>query len=229
VRALIYDLEIKKAVLKKGDTPFPGIEYCKGWDDHANMGISVICALETQRMIPHVFIDRPRDFQTLARGLDIPLIGFNSINFDDLVMAANDAALTTDYDLLEEVRVATDQPRKYGKGTRKGYTLNDLALANLGIEKSNNGGDAPILWQRGQIDELVSYCMRDVMILFQLLTMATEFPGHLADPNGGKSFTLPVAPPKVSNRVPALSAEELEATLKADTTSNENEFPMTMR
>jgi hypothetical protein len=229
VRALIYDLEIKKAILKKGDTPFPGIEYCKGWDDHANMGISVICALETQRMIPHVFIDRPRDFQIFARELDAPLIGFNSINFDDLVMAENDAGLTTDYDLLEEVRVATGQPRKYGKGTRKGYALNDLALANLGIEKSNNGADAPILWQRGQIDELVSYCMRDVMITFQLLTMALEFPKRLDDPNGGKSFTLADLPPKVSNRVPALSAEEFQAILASDAVSNDNEFPTTMR
>lgn len=40
MNALIYDIEIVKGIPDKKKTMLEGIEYCAGWEDHANMGIS---------------------------------------------------------------------------------------------------------------------------------------------------------------------------------------------
>src|SRR3990167_9078166 len=37
IRALIYDLEIKRAIPDKHGASIPGIKYCAGWHDHAAM------------------------------------------------------------------------------------------------------------------------------------------------------------------------------------------------
>lgn len=39
---IIFDCEIEKAILPKGTEPLTDIEYCEGWHDIENMGISVI-------------------------------------------------------------------------------------------------------------------------------------------------------------------------------------------
>lgn len=44
--ALIYDIEIAKAILGPKEKPMPGVEYCQGWTDYVGMGISVICAYD---------------------------------------------------------------------------------------------------------------------------------------------------------------------------------------
>jgi hypothetical protein len=72
-------------------------------------------------------------------------------------------------DLLCEVRVAVGMPPHYVKGvTRKGYSLNDLAQANLNIEKTGSGAIAPQLWQKGDKGKVIDYCLNDVMLLKEL-------------------------------------------------------------
>jgi hypothetical protein len=47
----IYDLEIAKAIPPKVDADrLPGIEYCGGWTDYANMGVAcwALCFLDTE-------------------------------------------------------------------------------------------------------------------------------------------------------------------------------------
>lgn len=39
---LIYDLEIKKAILHKHAQKIEGINYCGWWNDYLNMGIFVV-------------------------------------------------------------------------------------------------------------------------------------------------------------------------------------------
>jgi hypothetical protein len=48
MRVLIYDIEIEKGIPDKKNPREPDIAYCAGWDDHANMGISVIGAYDSQ-------------------------------------------------------------------------------------------------------------------------------------------------------------------------------------
>ena len=44
---LIYDCEIAKAIQGRNETRLEGVEYCDGWEDFGNMGISCICAFDS--------------------------------------------------------------------------------------------------------------------------------------------------------------------------------------
>ena len=44
MNAIVYDTEIKKGILGKNEQAIPNIEYCAGWRDFENMGISCLCA-----------------------------------------------------------------------------------------------------------------------------------------------------------------------------------------
>lgn len=44
METLIYDCEIVNCIPDRNGYQKPGFTYCKGWNDHANMGISLIGA-----------------------------------------------------------------------------------------------------------------------------------------------------------------------------------------
>jgi hypothetical protein len=86
--AVIYDIEIQKAILGKGEDPKPGVKYCDGWSDHKGMGIGVLCAMDTRNAIMRVFLeDNLDDFARLIEGRTI--VGYNSKTFDDKIITAN--------------------------------------------------------------------------------------------------------------------------------------------
>jgi hypothetical protein len=49
---IIVDIEILKAIPKSGEALIPGIEYCAGWRDFENMGITVVCTYEMETHRP---------------------------------------------------------------------------------------------------------------------------------------------------------------------------------
>lgn len=57
MRFIVYDCEIKKAILGKKETAIEGIEYCKGWGDHAGMGVSVTGVYDSGENRYRVFCD----------------------------------------------------------------------------------------------------------------------------------------------------------------------------
>jgi hypothetical protein len=153
-RMIIYDTEIKKAILKKGETPVDGIEYCEGWGDYSGMGIACVCAFDTETQRAHVFMeDNLAEFQSLVDSTDCA-VSFNGILFDNKLLVAHGITVPAEkcYDILAEVR----------RVTGKMISLSDLSAANLGTAKSMNGGMAPVLWQQGKIGELITYCLADV-------------------------------------------------------------------
>ena len=114
------------------------------------------------------------------------LIGFNSVAFDDKLCHANGMdAIKTDFDLLREVRIASNQPPDFVRGvTRGGYNLQNLALTNLGKGKTGSGELAPVLWQDGKKQEVVDYCLNDVKLLRSLYFKFIN--GLLRNPHSGK-------------------------------------------
>ncbi len=104
-RVVVYDIEVLRAprpLVMRGVTPETEkeIEYCDGWDDHANMGISVIGAIDLETGLPRVFLGDNLD--TFAEWVgDRPLAGYNSRRFDDRVCAANGAEVRTSLDVLQ--------------------------------------------------------------------------------------------------------------------------------
>lgn len=164
-KILIYDCEIIKCIPSKNGYKKPGFDYCAGWNDHANMGISLIGAWlswdNSIRIYPQSAFDK---FQEAVKQSDL-IVGFNSISFDDKLCRANGIDIETDYDLLSEVWAAAGMPRQYTYGvTRPGYRLEDLAQANLGKGKSGSGELAPELWQRGKQSEVVRYLTDDILL-----------------------------------------------------------------
>ena len=79
---LIYDIEIVKAIQKKDQPKLEGIEYCEGFHDHANAGVSVICVYDWEIGRYRVFTAECfSEFERLAKYRQVA--GFNSMAFDD--------------------------------------------------------------------------------------------------------------------------------------------------
>lgn len=175
MKTLIYDCEIIKCIPGRDGSKKSGFEYCAGWNDHANMGISLIGAWlswdNSIRLYPKSAFYK---FQEAAREAEM-IVGFNSISFDDKLCQANDIEIQTDYDLLSEVWAAAGMPRQYTPGkTRAGYKLENLAQANLGRGKSGSGELAPELWQRGKQWEVARYLTDDVLITKEIFLRRAE-------------------------------------------------------
>jgi hypothetical protein len=124
MKILVYDCEIIKAVPidYKNEAKIEDIEYCEGWHDHANMGISVIGTYNNWNKEQIAFVNYEamhmgypsmedlklktiKHFQDLLNECDI-LVGFNSIRFDNLLIEANGFTIPThikQYDILQEM------------------------------------------------------------------------------------------------------------------------------
>ena len=88
MKALVYDLEILNAIKNKDEEFLPDIKYCGGWNDHANMGISVLTAYDYAKDEVRVFCgDNLPEFLDLVEECDY-VVGFNSHRFDRRVVNA---------------------------------------------------------------------------------------------------------------------------------------------
>jgi len=85
------------------------------------------------------------------------IVGFAINRFDIPVLAKHfpfDLFSLRRLDLLEEIELAIGQR----------ISLNSLAKANLGIEKTHHGLEAPRLYAEGKMTELKEYCLHDVKL-----------------------------------------------------------------
>lgn len=177
---LIYDLEIVKAIPDHKKPNEPGIEYCAGWDDHANMGVSVICAYDTEEAQFRVFTqERFWEFEALTK--ERILVGFNSIHFDDRVLRHVGINVDTQYDILREMWVAAGLRRDFQYPGHAGFSLDATVKANGLGSKTGWGGYAPVRWQRGEFGSVIDYCLEDVRLTWKLFEMVRRR-GSLRDP-----------------------------------------------
>ena len=191
---LVYDIEIVKAIQRKDEEKIDGIEYCEGFHDHANAGISVICAYDWDIRRYRVFTAEAFTvFETLAN--DRLLAGFNSISFDDAVCAASAGInVTTGYDLLRECWIADGLSPEFEGESHGGYGLDALAKANRLYGKTGHGAVAPVDWQQGRYGSVIDYCLEDVRLTAKLIHRVIV--GEpLISPKTGKPFLQPIAQP----------------------------------
>ena len=189
MKALIYDLEIIKAIPTK-EPRIDGIEYCAGWGDHANMGVSVIGAYDYATDRYRVFTkEQFPEFAALI--LDrAPLVGHNIIGFDNRVLHACGVITgpppdTICYDTLAELWVAAGLGRTFAGAKHGGFSLDAAAGVNFGKRKTGNGAFAPVDWQRGNIGTVIDYCLEDVRLTRMLFERMSR-DGFAIDPRDGR-------------------------------------------
>ena len=191
---LVYDIEIVKAIQRKDEPKIEGIEYCEGFHDHANAGISVICAYDWEIHRYRVFTAECfPEFETLAN--DRLLAGFNSIAFDDAVCAASAGLnVTTQYDLLRECWIADGLAPEFEGESHGGYGLDALSKANGLYGKTGHGAVAPVDWQQGRYGSVIDYCLEDVRLTARLIRrVIAGMP--MKSPKTGQPFRQPIAQP----------------------------------
>lgn len=102
------------------------------------------------------------------------IIGFSINRFDIPVLKKHftfDIYSIPRFDILDEIEITL--------GRR--ISLNVLAKANLGLEKTHHSLEAPILYKEGKLEELKDYCLNDVKITKELYDLAKK-QGHLIVP-----------------------------------------------
>jgi hypothetical protein len=186
---LIYDAEILKMIPPKQESDRVAfLDYCNGWHDHKGMGISCVGFGNAEMEWAWQLGDEAELADYFCNDGSRPIVGFNSRSFDDRLMAAHGVGVRTDYDLLEEVRIAAGFSAHWGS-VPKGfsYKLDAIARAN-GMAKTGSGELAPKLWQEGKRQEVVDYCLMDIKITRQMLLLGLA--GELVDPNTGEMLQL---------------------------------------
>ncbi len=173
MRAIIYDIEILRAIPDRDGKQIQGIEYCEGWKDHANMGISCIGVWDYVEERARVFGMESLDaFLDLCDDRDL-LIGFNNIPFDNAVINATRNATVMDegksYDLLREIWRAAGLPIEFDFKTHGGVGLDAMCERNFGTKKTGTGAHAPVLWQQGNYCQVIDYCLNDIRLTKQMM------------------------------------------------------------
>lgn len=188
MKTIIYDVEIARCVPDPNKPCDPQFAYCDGWHDYAGMGLSCVTVYDCSESRFRIFMhDNLDQFQELIDQSE-RIVGFNSKSFDDNVMRAQGIVITTTYDLLQHVRVASGQPAEYSRGlTRAGYSLGALARANLDLDKNGSGAAAPELWQLGRGGTLLDYALMDIQLTVRLYRLRRG----LIDPTNGQTLELP--------------------------------------
>ncbi|MEY3825859.1 MAG: hypothetical protein RLZZ148_672 [Cyanobacteriota bacterium] len=190
-QALIFDCEIINCIPTK-EPNNPRYKYCGGWTDYANMGIATIGVAALVGSETCCFVEGVRLESIFDLLKDYFLIGFNSKNFDDKLLQANGINLTTDYDILEQIRIAAyDSPAWQDCPKGFSYSLDAITAVN-GFKKTGHGALAPQLWQDGKRQEVIDYCLNDCQITKEILLLGLN--GLLKDPNTGNLLKL--EPPK---------------------------------
>jgi len=179
----IYDLEIIKAIPDRKSENKPGIDYCEGWQDHKNMGISVICVYDYWKERYRVFCeDNWAELQSLFNSRK-SAIGFNNIGFDNKVLRENGFEIDDNrcFDILVETWKGDNLGPRFEYPSHTGYGLDAICKANFNSVKSGHGALAPVQWQQGEIGAVIDYCLNDVKLTKALLEYIIRY-GRIKSP-----------------------------------------------
>lgn len=159
---IVLDVEIKKAILTKGQERIEGIEYCEGWRDFQGMGIACCCTLDTESGLCRTFTDD--NIEELGAYLEGRYTGgFNTIQFDLPLLAHHGHVCAGEhFDALATIWKHMGR-RDYG------WSLDSICEATFQQKKSGHGALAPVWCQQGKIGKVIDYCLRDVYLEAKLI------------------------------------------------------------
>lgn len=192
MNAIVLDVEIQNCIPDGKPleiNPRTGAPYttCAGWHDWAGMSIACVCVWDCLENMPYVFDQSNLSELKALIGQRQLVVGFNTLGFDNKVLAANGIEIPDwqSFDIFAEVLKIEGLEKSDG-----GRTVNDFARANFGAVKSAHGSEAPKMFQRGELATLHSYCLRDVMLERRLWLRAHA--GTLVHPKTRQVINLPI-------------------------------------
>lgn len=175
IKVLTFDIEIQNCIQGKGEEKDPQYNYCGGWNDQAGMGISFLGAHRSWDQQIEFFDEKNlHKFPLLIKDADV-VTGYNIFGFDTGVYKATMTRLGKDpetgmkwkcYDPFNDIKKALRDRFP------KGWTLENVATSTLGYGKNGDGAEAPRMWQRGEIADLINYLAQDCRVeaaLFQFI------------------------------------------------------------
>jgi DEAD/DEAH box helicase domain-containing protein len=170
----VFDVETQRSAREVG-----------GWDRADLMRISCVVVYDSQTDAFASYLeDQVPDLIRRLERFDL-LVGFNIKRFDYNVLCGYDgfdAGKLVTLDILEDVH-------RY-LGFR--LSLNHLAKATLGVEKSADGLQALEWWKAGRIRKIVRYCRKDVEITRDLFNFGRKTGHLLFNDKSGKTLRIPV-------------------------------------
>lgn len=170
MKIIYFDIEIAVPI-----EDLPG-----GWNDarEGEAGVSCVCLFDTETGRYHVY-----DEYTIQKCIDHLnsadlIVSFNGKGFDVPALEGYTGCeiFPDHYDILDEIWKAT------GKKV-KGYRLGEVCLRTCGLEKTDTGEHAPVLYQQNRYGELIDYCINDVHITKGLFEWILKN-GYVLSPDG---------------------------------------------
>lgn len=155
---LVFDIETKNFFTD------PGV----GWDNFAALQISVVGVYSYAMQKYSCFTEHEmEELAAIFRGAN-RIVGFSINRYDVPVLHGHFEKLAdrTDLDLYKKDRIDLLEEIELAIGHR--ISLEKLAQANLGIGKTGQGAHAIELYKEGKIEELKSYCLKDVELTKEL-------------------------------------------------------------
>ena len=143
---LFLDIETRRTDVEVG-----------GWDNVADMGVSVVVTFNSGDDRFHVYEEQDLPFlfeELFAADL---VVGYNVRNFDYRVLSRY---ATRPLDGVPTLDLADAIAKASGHRVK----LDNLAKTTLNSGKGGAGSEAPLLFRDGLMYELVEYCVQDVRI-----------------------------------------------------------------
>lgn len=138
-----------------------------GVRDPSLLDISIVCIYDSETDSYSSYLQEElKNLWPIIEKADM-LIGFNSDHFDIPLLNKyypGDITKIKSLDILNEVR----------KSLGRRISLDALASATLGKNKSGHGIEATKWWKNGEIDKVRKYCIEDVKITKELYDFARK-------------------------------------------------------
>lgn len=165
----VLDIETRRSAQEVG-----------GWGNARKMGVSCAVLYDSRSDAFRSYSqDELQQLLDDLGGMDV-IVGFNIKRFDYAVLKGASGLSFSGLPTVDMLEVVYN---------RLGYrlSLNSLAKATLGIEKTADGLQALKWWSEGQLDKIIEYCTNDVRVTRDLYLYGREH-GHLLFSNKYKQI-----------------------------------------
>ena len=170
-----FDLETQKSADEVG-----------GWGNISKMGMSVGVTYSTARSEYKIYGEpQVNDLITELQRADL-VVGFNNIRFDYEVLhgySALDLTQIPTLDMLVELQNTLNHR----------LSLDSIATATFGVEKTAEGLQAIRWWKEGKLAEIAEYCCYDVKITKLVHEYGQRHKQLYYSNRFGKKMTVPVS------------------------------------